>query len=201
MPPTIRLAHPEDGAALAALYAPYVLETAVSFETEPPSAAEMAARVERTLAAYPWLVAEVDGEVAGYAYGAPFRAREAYRRTVETTVYVGAEYQRRGVGRVLYGALLAALSLQGYRLAVAAITLPNPGSVALHEALGFAPAGTLSGVGYKLGAWRDTGWWQLPLAPPGAGPGPVLPLAAVVGTPAWAAALSVGGAAAAAAEA
>jgi L-amino acid N-acyltransferase YncA len=162
----IRAATPDDAAALAAIYAPYVSASHISFETEAPDAAEMRARVEAAGGLYPWLAAvdEADAPL-GYAYAAPFRARPAYRYAVETSVYVRSDAQRGGVGRRLYEPLLAMLEAQGFTQAIAAIALPNDSSVRLHERLGFAHAGTYRQVGWKLGAWWDVGLWQRPLAP------------------------------------
>jgi phosphinothricin acetyltransferase len=155
-----------DAAACAAIYAPFVSGSAVSFELDPPDAAEFARRITETSRAYPYLVAEDDGATIGFAYAGPHRARAAYRWAAEVSVYIDPAYRRRGVGRALYGALLTLLRRQGLHVALAGITLPNPASVALHEAMGFEPIGTYRGVGWKAGEWRDVGWWQLIL--PGA---------------------------------
>jgi len=163
---SVRAAAPDDAAAIAALYAPYVEGSIVSFETEAPDAAAMRARIEAGGALYPWLAAvDDDGTLAGYAYASAFRPRPAYRYTVETTVYVRQGLHRRGVGTLLYRPLLAMLEAQGFTQAFGAITLPNPASVALHERLGFARAGTYTKVGWKQGGWWDVGLWQRPLAP------------------------------------
>jgi L-amino acid N-acyltransferase YncA len=156
----IRRARAEDGAGCAAIYAPFVTETAVSFETEPPTAAQMAERIVTCLRTHPWLVAEDGDELLGYAYATTHRQRPAYQWAAEVSVYVAPRAQRRGLGRALYGRLLTDLAACGYRLALAGVTLPNPASVALHEAMGFEPVGVYRGVGYKLGAWHDVGWWQ-----------------------------------------
>ncbi len=134
--------------------------TAISFEIEPPAVEEMARRIARTMPAHPWLVAEDQGQLAGYAYVGPFRSRPAYRWSVEVSAHIHPDWQRRGLGRSLYTPLLAVLALQGYRQACAGITLPNPASVGLHQALGFDPVGVYRSVGFKLGAWHDVGWWQ-----------------------------------------
>ena len=166
---TIRAAVPErDAAACAALYAPNVESTPISFEELAPSAAQMAARIERVGAAHPWLVAERGGEVVGYAYACPHAERPAYRWAVDVSVYVAAGHQGEGIGRALYGELFERLRRQGLRTALAGITLPNPASIALHESLGFVRVGVLEKIGWKQGAWRDVGWWQLELAPRGA---------------------------------
>lgn len=160
----IRVAQPADAGAFAAIYAPIVTDTAISFETEPPSPEVMAARVAKTLATHPWLTAVRGGEVVGYAYAGPHRERAAYRWSCDVTVYVAASAHRSGVGQALYGALIPILERQGFRSAFAGIALPNAGSVALHEAMGFTPIGVYREVGFKLGAWRDVGWWRLALA-------------------------------------
>jgi phosphinothricin acetyltransferase len=153
----VREATERDAAACAAIYAPYVTDTAISFEAEPPSAAEMAARIA---AAILWLVLEDAGRVAGYAYAAPFHPRAAYRWACEVSVYLERGHERRGGGRTLYEALLGELTARGYRVAVAGMTLPNPASEGLHRALGFAPVGTYRRIGYKHGAWHDVAWTQ-----------------------------------------
>lgn len=154
-----------DAAACAAIYAPYVRDGAVSFEQDAPDASEMARRIAQVSATHPWLVAEVEGAVAGFAYASPHRARAAYRWAVDVAVYVDAAHQRRSVGRQLYEELFALLRRQRFQIACAGITLPNDASVGLHEALGFKPVGVYRGIGYKAGAWRDVGWWQLRLVP------------------------------------
>ncbi len=165
----IRLADPaQDATACAAIYAPFVSGSAVSFEEAAPSEEEIR---ERMRAARCWLVAERDGAVAGFAYATPYRARPAYRWAVETSVYVSATAHGRGIGRTLYEALLAELESRGFRAACAAIALPNPPSVALHEAVGFAPVGIFRDIGFKAGAWRDVGWWQRPLGSGRSAPG------------------------------
>ncbi|MCE4555640.1 arsinothricin resistance N-acetyltransferase ArsN1 family B [Pelomonas cellulosilytica] len=162
----IRTVTPADAAALAAIYAPVVQHTAISFETEPPDAAEMAARVVKTLPALPWLVAEdAVGRVVGYAYAGRHRERTAYQWSVDTTVYVREDRRGQGVGRALYGELLPLLADLGYCQAFAGIALPNAGSVGLHEAMGFMSLGVFRDVGFKHGAWRDVGWWQKTLRP------------------------------------
>lgn len=163
----IRTATLDDAAAVAAIYAPVVQHTAISFETEPPDAAEMRSRIEKTLASLPWLVAEDEaGAVCGYAYASRHRERAAYQWSVDTTVYVRQDQRGRGVGRALYGALLPLLTELGYAQAFAGIALPNAGSVGLHEAVGFQALGVYRNVGFKHGQWRDVGWWQKTLATP-----------------------------------
>lgn len=156
---SIRPAELGDAAAIAAIYRPYVETTAVSFEEIPPSAEEMAERIAKTIATHPWLVAVVDGEVRGYAYAGFHRARPAYRWSAEVTVYLHEDFQGRGIGRALYEALFLELSERGFVRAFAGIALPNPGSVALHESMGFAPIGIFPGIGYKMGRWHDVAWY------------------------------------------
>ena len=162
----VRLVTADDAAAIASLYTPYVSATAVSFEIEPPDAAEMRSRIVSHGDLYPWFVAcGEDGAILGYAYACAFRARKAYRFSVETTVYVADGAHRRGIGTTLYAHLLPVLEAQGFTQAIAAITLPNEASVRLHEAHGFREAGVYRQVGWKLGEWRSVGLWQRPLAP------------------------------------
>ncbi|MBV9823062.1 MAG: N-acetyltransferase [Actinobacteria bacterium] len=159
----VRDATPADAAACAAIYAPYVTGTAVSFETEPPTPAELGRRIEAALATYAWLVLADAGHVVGYAYGSPFNPRPAYRWSVQVSVYLAPEQRRTGGGRALYEALLARLADRGFRTALAGMTLPNDASAGLHRALGFTPVGTYRGVGFKHGRWHDVAWVQRPL--------------------------------------
>ncbi|MEA2535721.1 MAG: hypothetical protein QOJ93_3532 [Actinomycetota bacterium] len=160
----IRLATPADATDIRAIYAPVVISTPISFELEPPTAEEMAARITAVLPTYPWLVLTDSSGVAGYAYGRQFQPRPAYRWSVETSVYVDADHRGAGLGRVLYRSLLDVLARQGYRQALAGVALPNPASVALHEACGFRLTGVQEKLGWKLGAWHDVGWFQRELA-------------------------------------
>ena len=163
--PHVRLATPDDGPACAAIYAPYVTDTSISFELVPPDGAEMGARIARTIERTPWVVVEVDGVVRAYAYGTRHRERPAYDWTVETTVYVDRAFTRRGLGRIAMRAVLAILRVQGAHLAVAGITLPNPGSVGLHQALGFERIGGFEAIGWKYGRWHGVDWFALELGP------------------------------------
>jgi L-amino acid N-acyltransferase YncA len=164
--PIIRHADPRrDAAACAAIYAPFVSDSAVSFEEVAPSGEEMGRRIEQTSARYPWLVAERGDEVAGFAYATAHRSRAAYRWAADVSAYVGEAHRGQGLGTELYRVLLELLRGQGIQVAAAGITLPNPASVALHESLGFEPVGVWRRVGWKDGAWRDVGWWQLELIP------------------------------------
>ncbi|GAA1850712.1 GNAT family N-acetyltransferase [Microlunatus capsulatus] len=160
----IRDASPDDAAACAAVYAPYVLGSTATFELEPPSTAEMADRIAAAQERHAWLVLEDDGVLVGYAYGGPFKARPAYRWTCEVSVYLAQDRRSAGSGRVLYTALLDRLAARGYRTAAAGMTQPNEPSAALHRALGFTEVGTFRRVGWKLGGWHDVTWVQRDLA-------------------------------------
>jgi phosphinothricin acetyltransferase len=169
----VRSATPaRDGAACAAVYGEYVRNTVTSFELTPPNADDMAARIERLSANHPWLVAEDEGRVVGYAYAGPHQERAAYRWAANVSVYIDAQSHRRGIGRTLYATLFDLLRDQRLLIACAGITLPNQASVALHESLGFVPVGVYRGIGYKSGGWHDVGWWQLALARPASDPPP-----------------------------
>lgn len=172
-PPTIRIATPDDAAAVQAIYAPVVLDTAISFETEVPTVDEMRRRIGSTLVQYPWLVAldEAD-QVSGYVYASRYAERAAYRWSATVTAYVRADQRGRGVGQSLYRALLARLREQGFCMAYAGITQPNSASVALHESVGFACVGIFRNAGHKLGRWHDVGWWQCDLQRPDPPPEP-----------------------------
>jgi phosphinothricin acetyltransferase len=156
----IRRVVPDDAAAIAAIYNRHVLATIVTFEETPVDEVAMRGRIAEIDASYAWFVAEVDGSVAGYAYASAWRPRSAYRRSVETTVYVADDALRRGVGTALYEALLPELAVQGFHCAMGGIALPNEGSVALHERLGFIKVAHFREVGWKLGRWIDVGYWQ-----------------------------------------
>ena len=160
----VRDASLEDATAIQAIYAPVVTGTVISFEETPPTVQEMAGRIADYSRNYPYLVAEADGRVLGYAYGSRHRDRAAYRSSVDVAVYVDEAARGRRVGRSLYDALLPRLAAAGAHAAFAGITLPNAASVRLHESLGSTPVGVYRGVGYEHGRWHDVGWWQLTLA-------------------------------------
>jgi phosphinothricin acetyltransferase len=165
---TLREATTADGKAIARIYNPYILETTITFEEEAVSGEEMARRIAEVQAqGLPWLVAEVRGpgqvQVVGYAYAVRFRPRAAFRHSVESSVYLDGAARGRGLGRVLYEALLARLRAAGRHAVIASIALPHPQSVALHERMGFAPVGMLREVGFKFGRWVDVGYWQVNL--------------------------------------
>lgn len=160
---SVRIARRSDAGALADIYRPFVRDTVISFEVVPPDEAEMAARIEKVLARFPWLVFEQGGEVLGYAYGSPHRDRAAYQWAAEAGIYIAPKAHRRGVGNALYTVLFAALRCQGFHRVYGGITLPNAASVGLHEAQGFKHIGTYAQVGFKFGSWHDVGWWALEL--------------------------------------
>jgi len=171
----IRLARHTDAARLAAIYAPYVEGTVISFETTPPEPAEMAARLAAVEPYGPWLVYEVGSAVVGYAYLSRHKERAAYQWSADCAVYLDAAWHRRGIGRALYTALFALGRLQGFHAVHAGVTLPNAASVGLHESFGFQPVARYPKVGHKFGAWHDVGWWQLELrARTGPPPAPIV---------------------------
>ena len=156
----IRQATPGDAAAMLEIYRPIVEDTAISFELAVPTVDDFASRIEKYLATHEWLVAEIDGEVAGYAYASSHRARAAYRFSAEVSVYVHPQYQGQGLGKKLYTALFDSIRERGFHYAYGGITLPNDASVALHKACGFSEIGTFSEVGFKYDSWHDVSWWQ-----------------------------------------
>jgi L-amino acid N-acyltransferase YncA len=162
----IRPARPEDAAAIAAIYAPFVLVGTVSFETEAPDARQMRTRMAASDGLYPWLVAtngEEEGGVMAYAYATRFRDRPAYKYVVETSVYVAGPVQGQGAGRLVYEALIDTLRAQGFTQAIGVIALPNDGSIKTHESVGFRRAGVYREIGFKHGQWIDVGFWQCEL--------------------------------------
>ena len=162
----VRVATEGDAAACAAIYAPYVTDTAITFETEPPTVEQMAARIATAERTHAWLVLEdlEAGRVVGYAYAGPFKARPAYRWSCEVSIYLEIGRRRTGGGRLLYEALFPRLVERGYRTAVAGMTLPNEASAGLHRAVGFEPVGTHWRIGWKHGRWHDVTWMQRTLA-------------------------------------
>lgn len=156
----LRTATAKDAVRCAEIYRPYVTDSWVSFELEPPDTTEMAQRIATYGDSHGWLVAEVSGVVAGYAYRSPHRTREAYSPFADVAVYVDSLFARGGIGRALYGALFQLLKDRGVHAIFAGIALPNEASIGLHEAMGFTPVGVYREVGWKMGGWRNVGWWQ-----------------------------------------
>ncbi|EGD43547.1 phosphinothricin N-acetyltransferase [Nocardioidaceae bacterium Broad-1] len=160
---TIRDATPDDAAACAAIYEPYVRDTVISFETEPPTTEEMADRIKAAQAEHAWLVLEADDRVVGYAYATSHRTRAAYRWACDVSIYLETGRRRSGAGKALYAALLPILRERGYRRALAGIALPNEASIGLHRSFGFTDVGVYRRIGWKLDAWHDVAWMQLDL--------------------------------------
>jgi phosphinothricin acetyltransferase len=156
----IRAATAADAAQLLAIYRPVVESTAISFELTPPSVEEFAARIEKVLKGWQWLVAEERGRCVGYAYGSVHRERAAYHWSTEVTAYVHPAHHRKGIGSALYRQLFAELAQKGYCNAFAGIALPNDASVALHRCVGFEPIGVFRNIGWKFGRWHDVAWYQ-----------------------------------------
>jgi L-amino acid N-acyltransferase YncA len=188
----IRLATAADAKAMSEIYGPIVAETPISFELVPPTESEMAGRIVSGLAYAPWLACVQGADVAGFAYASRHRERAAYQWSVDVSVYVHERFRRHGVGRGLYTSLFALLRVQCICAAHAGITLPNAGSVGLHEAMGFRPVGVYPGVGYKCRAWHDVGWWQLALAARVEDPPRPLTCAEAQADPDWSRALTAG---------
>jgi L-amino acid N-acyltransferase YncA len=168
----IRDAVPHDAARCAEIYAPYVRDTAISFETKPPSATDMAGRIAEAQRDHAWLVLEDGTTVIGYAYGGPFMSRAAYRWSATVSVYLDGARRGTGGGRALYAALFERLAGRGIRTVLAGVALPNEASEGLHRALGFEPVGTYRRVGWKHGRWHDVAWFQRHLADDGSPPRP-----------------------------
>ena len=181
----IRGATAADAAGIAAIYGPYCESTVISFEETAPSADEMARRIASIGATRPWIVLEEEDDVIGYAYASPHNERPAYRWSVSTAIYIAREHHRCGAGRALYTTLFALLRALGYRQATAGITLPNPASVGLHSAFGFAPVGVYRGIGYKMGRWHDVGWYQAEIQPVSPDPSDPRSIVDLADTEAW----------------
>ena len=157
----IRLAQPSDAPAILDIYAPYIRNTSLTFETEVPTMTEFGNRIKSYLENWPWLVYEENGIIGGYAYASRYRERVAYQWGVESSVYIHDDFQKQNIGKALYGALIEIFKQQGYRNVYAVINLPNDKSVRFHESCGFTYFATYENVGYKLGKWKNVGWWQL----------------------------------------
>lgn len=159
----IRLVTPKDGEALLNIYKWYIENTAITFETEVPTVEAFEQRIANTLARFPWLVCEVDGVTAGYAYASKHRERAAYQWSADLSIYVDEKYHRRHIAKALYQVLEEILRLQGYYTVFAGVTTPNPKSEAFHAAYGFDTIGVFENVGYKLGQWRGVKWFKYTL--------------------------------------
>jgi L-amino acid N-acyltransferase YncA len=157
----IRLATEKDAGGILAIYAPYIEQTSFTFETETPSVEAFAERIKSYLQNWPWLVCEINGLIAGYAYATRYRERTAYQWCTESSIYIHDDFQKKNIGFALYNGLFKILEKQGFRNVYAVINLPNEKSVAFHEKCGFKYFATYEKVGYKLGKWKNVGWWQL----------------------------------------
>lgn len=173
---TIRFADPTDAADLVAIYGFYVTESVISFEYDVPTVAEFASRIRTIQQQFPYLIAELDGRLVGYAYASQHNDRTAYQWSANTSVYIHPDSHRRGTARQLYTRLFELLCQQGYYNVFAGITLPNPKSEAFHQAMGFERIGTYQNSGYKLGAWHSVAWFQRLLQPYPANPVPPVPI-------------------------
>lgn len=160
---SIRIAKQTEAESILNIYTPYIQNTSFTFETEVPTIDEFKKRIESYLVNWPWLVCEINGKIAGYAYCGKHRERIAYQWCTESSVYVHDDFQRMGVAKALYAAIIELVKLQGYRNLYAVINLPNERSVLFHEQMGFKYFATYKNVGYKLGKWKNVGWWELQL--------------------------------------
>lgn len=157
----LRIAHRDDAEDVLKIYAPFIRETSLTFEIEIPSVTDFSNRITSYLKDWPWIIAESDGEIAGYAYASKYRERKGYQWSVECSIYLAEQFMSSGIATRLYAALFDILKLQGYRNVYAVINLPNDRSVRFHEKMGFKWFATYEKVGYKLGKWKDVGWWVL----------------------------------------
>lgn len=189
----IRPAGAGDAAGILAIYAPFCgSDSPVSFEIAPPALEEMAARIAATTEYFPWLVYADGQEVAGYVYATRHAERAAYRWSVNVSAYLHPAYRGRGLGKALYTALFGLLRAQGFYHAYAGITMPNPASVGLHQAMGFTLVGVYHDVGYKSGAWHDVSWWEKLLQPTITPPAEPHSIQELLATPQWVAAIEAG---------
>lgn len=156
----IRTASAEDAAALLEIYAPYILETAITFEYDVPTVDEFARRITHTLRRYPYLAAETGGKIVGYAYASPFKERAAYDWAAETSIYVAQDCRGMGVGTRLYTKLEDILRRQNIVNSNACIAYPNPESIRFHEKMGYRTVAHFTKCGYKLGSWYDMIWME-----------------------------------------
>jgi L-amino acid N-acyltransferase YncA len=161
MHPTIRLAERTDVPGILEIYSPFILETAVTFEESVPDEESFWKRIQEIMTELPFLVCEIDGRIAGYAYASAYRSRASYRWAKEVSVYVHPDFHRKRVAQALYTSLNEMVRYQGIADLLAIITMPNESSVAFHEQFGYRKCGEFSKVGYKLGQWQNVGWFEL----------------------------------------
>lgn len=171
----LRVAQKSDASDILRIYAPYIVSTAFTFETEVPSTEAFEQRIIKCLSGYPWIVVMIDDVLAGYAYASSHRERKAYQWTCECSIYLDDRFKGYGIGKELYSLLFNILAFQGFKNVYAGITLPNEASVRLHEKCGFSLFATYDNVGYKLGAWQKVGWWRLQINNYDLNPAPPLP--------------------------
>ena len=157
----VRLASKEDAAEILEIYAPYILNTTVSFETQLPSIEQFQQRIENCLKTYPWIVAVLNGRVAGYAYASKHREREAYQWTCECSVYMHNDFRGKAIAKLLYELLFQILKQQQFRNVYAGITMPNDASIRFHEKCGFEKFAYYENIGFKFSSWHSVGWWKL----------------------------------------
>ncbi len=181
--PVLRVANETDAAQMLAIYAPYVIQTTVSSEYTPPSLEEFRGRMRTFQERLPWLVCEVDDEIAGYGYASPHRTRAAYQWSVETSIYVAEGWHRHGIANAIYSSLFELLAIQGYYNIYVGITSPNERSMKFHKAMGFIISGAYQESMYKFGQWRDVLWMGKSLRPHDGEPQPTVPFPELAGTP------------------
>jgi Sortase and related acyltransferases len=170
----VRIASPDDAPKILEIYAPYILETSISFEMNVPTVAEFQNRMQHYLQRFPWIICEVNGQTAGYVYASLYREREAYQWNCECSAYLSNKFRGKGIAAILYNALFDILKKQRIINVYAGITLPNPASQRFHEKCGFKQFALYKNVGYKFGKWHDVGWWELQLNPHDPKPAPLL---------------------------
>ena len=175
----VRMADTRDAQEMLDIYEPYVKDTAITFEYEPPTLEEFCGRIKRTLEKYPWLAAVDGGRIAGYSYVSPFKDRAAYDWAVETTIYIRPEYKGQGIGRLLYGKLEAILKEQHILNLNACIVFPHPESIAFHEKMGYKINAHFHKCGYKFDTWHDMIWMEKMLGEHPTQPMSILPVGEV----------------------
>jgi L-amino acid N-acyltransferase YncA len=168
----IRIAKTSDAASILEIYTPYILNTAITFETEIPSLENIEYRIITYQESWPWLVYEIAGTIVGYAYATKHRERAAYQWCVESSVYISDNFQQKGIAQALYTALFEILKYQGCRNVYAGITLPNDKSISFHKKFGFSKIAEYKKIGYKLGLWNTVSWWELKVNEYSADPAP-----------------------------
>ena len=176
---TLRRAHLEDAEAILEIYAPYIRNTNITFEYEVPSLSEFRDRMAGIMEGYPYLICEIDGIAAGYAYAHRYKERAAYQWDAELSVYLREGCERRGIGQAFYTALMEILKEQHVRNVYGIVTSPNPPSEALHAAMGFRLFGVSQKTGYKLGKWIDVSGFERPIGDPDSPPGELLAISQV----------------------